>query len=159
MLIRGKRSALATIGLVATLVAGVTWMMTSSAGAAPAEAPAESCATPSGCPPGASREVHELPPPEESPLALMPFSRRLTIKAGPGSQTVTLTGTGFLQGLSVRVVGPMGEFVTTYSGRSMGEVTPTSVRIPARLETRGTYVLSVRNPDGTRSNEITLAVR
>jgi hypothetical protein len=48
--------------------------------------------------------------------------------------------------------------VATYGSHSITNVTPTGFTLRAIFDVPGTYRLVVRNPDGTRSNEITVPV-
>ena len=70
-----------------------------------------------------------------------------------------MRGANLVSGLTARLVGPIGGFVSTYDRRSMADVTPESFRLTAQFDEPGTYLLSVRTQAGLRSNEIPITVK
>jgi len=74
-------------------------------------------------------------------------------------QLIPITGANFAPGMTARLVSPMDTDTTTFPPLALERLTPTSFELRAPLETPGTYELSVRTPDGQRSNTITLVVK
>ncbi|MEZ5318764.1 MAG: hypothetical protein R2752_15300 [Vicinamibacterales bacterium] len=94
-----------------------------------------------------------------SPPALTAFPRRTTFAPGPEPQPVAVTGTGFRPGQTATIVTPWGRFIRTYGPAALVDLTPASFTLDVVLDGRGTYRLSVRSPDGQRSNAIPIVVR
>ncbi len=81
-----------------------------------------------------------------------------TIAVADYSQTLTVQGTGFQPGLSVKMTPPLGigtvtEAVTVHS------VTATAFQLTTVITRAGVWRLQVTNPDGGRSDAFTFAVQ
>ncbi len=70
--------------------------------------------------------------------------------ASGANQVVTVTGTGFENGLTV-TMGLPGSGSTTISGSQIQSVTATSFQMTVTFGATGTYTLRVSNPDGGQS--------
>jgi hypothetical protein len=79
--------------------------------------------------------------------------------AGPAPQVLPVTGTNFQPGMTARLISPMDADTTTFPPTALENLSSTSFELRAALETAGAWQLSVRTPDGQRSNSITITVR
>ena len=102
---------------------------------------------------------------EDAPVVAgpAPVVEKLQVKKpfGPGTapQVIPITGTNFAPGMTARLISPMDEDTTTFPPTALERLTPTSFELRAPLETPGTYQLSVRTPDGQRSNTVAIVVK
>ena len=74
------------------------------------------------------------------------------------NQNVTVSGSGFANGLTVFITFPSGGG-TTLSGTQIQNVTSTSFRMVATLSATGTWSIRVNNPDGGQSNTFFFTVQ
>jgi hypothetical protein len=99
----------------------------------------------------------------ESASGPAPVVAKLQMKkpfsAGPTVQVIPVTGTNFAAGMTARLISPMDEDTTTFPPIALERLSPTSFELRTALETPGTYELSVRTPDGQRSNSISILVK
>lgn len=79
------------------------------------------------------------------------------VTRGSVAQTLTLSGSNFVQGLSVSVTDPAGT-VTVLKGTALESVTPETVKFSLVLDTAGEYSLLVTNPGGVSSNTVVVIV-
>src|SRR5262245_41591839 len=89
-------------------------------------------------------------------ITVFPSPRILSISppspaASPTAQLVTITGTGFLPGLSLDVTTPDGN-VQNYKGGAIQGTRDMSFQVSLTFPTTGTYSLVVTNPDGGTSD-------
>lgn len=104
-------------------------------------------------------------PPEEPIVvatAPAPVVSSVTIKkiqASAEPQVLTFVGTSFVKGMTARLVSPFEEVISTFPASALEQVTPTSFQLRAELEEPGAYELTVRSPDGQRSNALRLDVQ
>jgi hypothetical protein len=73
-------------------------------------------------------------------------------------QLIGVTGSGFVQGITVTLVAPLG-LATTYAAAALQHLTPTSFGLSVVLDEPGTYTLTVRDPAGERSNSVQLSIK
>jgi hypothetical protein len=104
------------------------------------------------------------PPADEAPQTQAPpelkaLPPKLTMKKSAEAQRVTLSGTGFEQGLSVRMETPGGYYIVTFGPNALTSVTEDTIELDPELSEAGTYLFYVVNPDRQRSNAIALRVR
>jgi hypothetical protein len=95
----------------------------------------------------------------EAAPELQPFPAKFSIERSDDPQVLEIHGERLAPARSVRVTSPRGWFVSTYTGRSLADGTPTSVRLTAQFAEPGTYSIVFGRADGERSNEITVVVR
>ena len=74
-------------------------------------------------------------------------------------QMIPITGANFAPGMTARLISPMDTDTTTFPPRRWSGSHRRRSNCATALETAGTYQLSVRTPDGQRSNTITLVVK
>lgn len=91
--------------------------------------------------------------------ALAKLEAKKPFKAGATPQVIAIAGTNFQPGMTARLVSPMDTDVTTFPAVALEQLSPTSFQLRTPLEAAGTYEISVRTPDGQRSNTLTLTVR
>ena len=91
--------------------------------------------------------------------ALAKLEAKKPFKAGATPQVIAIAGTNFQPGMTARLVSPMDTDVTTFPAMALEQLSPTSFQLRTPLEAAGTYEISVRTPDGQRSNTLTLTVR
>ena len=84
---------------------------------------------------------------------LRPVSAVIATDAGPAR----LFGEHFDEGLMLTIENEF--YVFTFGPRSLSELSSTSLQFATGSLEDGTYIASVRNPSGRRSNEVTLKVR
>ncbi len=80
------------------------------------------------------------------------------VRMSDATQLIGVTGSGFVQGITVTLVAPLG-LATTYATASLHNLTPTSFGLSVLLDEPGTYTLTVRDPSGERSNTVQLIVK
>ena len=90
-------------------------------------------------------------------VAKLQVKKPFAVAAEP--QLIPITGTNFTPGMTARLISPMDVDTTTFPASALEKLTPTSFELRATLETPGTYELSVRTPDGQRSNAIQITVK
>jgi hypothetical protein len=95
-----------------------------------------------------------------SAIALFPSPHILSVSpsspaASPTAQTITVTGTGFLPGLSLDITTPEGG-VQNYKGGAIQSTRDMSFQVSALFATAGTYTLVVTNIDGGTSEPFPL---
>jgi hypothetical protein len=78
--------------------------------------------------------------------------------ASAASQTVSVSGSNFQQGLSVTVVGPGGS-ISTLSESQIRSVTSGSFQMIVTLRDPGAYTLRVINPNGQQSNTFSFTAK
>lgn len=130
------RAAVATL-IVVLVVLSATWTMKSLIGSRGSRA---------------VEAMAAMPAPVLTGLA--PKQR---VRTRTDTQPVALIGREFVDQMSVTISTP-DDRVATYGSNSITNVTPTRFTLRAVFDVPGTYHLVVRNPDGTRSNEITVPV-
>jgi hypothetical protein len=130
------RAATAT-AIVVLVVLSATWTMKILTGARQ---------------PQAAEAMAAMPAPVLTGLA--PKQR---LRTRTDTQPVAFSGTHLVDQMSVTISAP-DDRVATYGSHSITNVTPTGFTLRAIFDVPGTYHLVVRNPDGTRSNEITVPV-
>ncbi len=130
------RAAIATI-IVLAVVFSASWTMKSLTGKRVAQG-AEAMAA--------------MPAPVLSGLAP---KQKLRTRTDP--QPVALTGRDLVEGMSSTISTPDGR-MATYGSSSITNVRPTGFTLRAVFDIPGTYHIVVRSPDGTASNDITVAV-
>lgn len=79
-------------------------------------------------------------------------------KVGEGEQVVPVTGKDFAKGLTATLVAPFG-LSTTFPASAIGDHTPTSFTLGVTFDEPGTYLLSVRNRGGAKSNTVQIVVK
>ena len=109
---------------------------------------------------GESRSQRAAEPVATGPA---PVVAKLQVKkpfaAGAEPQLIPITGANFAPGMTARLISPMDADTTTFPPLALERLTPTSFELRAALDTPGTYELSVRTPDGQRSNSIAIVVK
>ena len=98
-------------------------------------------------------------PQTQAPPELKALPAKLTLKKSAEPQRVTLTGSGFENGLSVRMETPGGYYIVTFGPNALTSVTEDTIELEPELNETGNYLLYVVNPDRQRSNAIALRVR
>ena len=134
---RNAWRAAAATAIVVLLVLSASWMVKTLSGARV---------------PQAAEAMSAMPAPVLTGLA--PKQR---LRTRTDTQPVAFTGSHLIDQMSVTISTPDGR-VATYGSHSITNVTPTGFTLRATFDVPGTYHLVVRNPDGTRSNEITVPV-
>lgn len=130
------RAAAAT-AIVVLMVLSATWMMKTLTGTRVPEA---------------AEAMTAMPAPVLTGLA--PKQR---LRTRTDTQPVAFIGRELGDQMTVTIATPDDRLVT-YGSHSMTNVTPTRFTLRAVFDVPGTYRIVVRNPDGTRSNEITVPV-
>ncbi len=80
-----------------------------------------------------------------------------TIEPSPSLQTLTISGTNFLTGLTLTLRSPEGTS-TPYSGGSISNQTSTSFGVSVVINAAGNWTANVKNIDGQESSGATFAV-
>ena len=80
------------------------------------------------------------------------------VAPGPGTQTLAVSGQGFVTGLVVLLTLPNGT-ITTISGDAIQAVQNVSFQVSAPFATAGDYRLAVRLLSGAESNEVKITAR
>lgn len=75
----------------------------------------------------------------------------------PDVQVLKVDGKRFVDGLVVNLSDPTGE-TTTITGADVRRLTSTSFEVSVVLNMSGDYQIGVTNPDGARSNMVTISV-
>ncbi len=130
------RAATAT-AIVVLVVVSATWTMRILTGARE---------------PQAAEAMTAMPAPVLTGLA--PKQR---LRTRTDTQPVAFAGSHLVAQMSVTISTPDSR-MATYGSSSISNVTPTGFTLRAVFDVPGSYDLLVRNPDGTRSNEISIPV-
>jgi hypothetical protein len=84
---------------------------------------------------------------------------RSPIRPSREPRVLTVVGTGFSAGMTVRLVTPLETEVVTFPAAALERLTPTSFELRVTLEVAGVYQLTVRSPSGQRSASVAVTVK
>lgn len=76
---------------------------------------------------------------------------------GGSTQTITITGSRFVAGLTILLDAPNGVW-TTYGGDAITVQSDTQFTAKVMLDKTGVWDVTVHNPDGSESNEVQFTV-
>ena len=93
----------------------------------------------------------------DTPVVTGISAKAVEVKAEP--QVLTIVGTAFVNGMTARLISPLEETTSTFPASALEQVTPTSFQLRAILDEIGTYELTVRTPNGQRSNPLQVQVK
>jgi len=90
-----------------------------------------------------------------APFILAANPTAVSVSSQP--QTISMNGTNFIDGLSVRVTAPDGS-LTILSGAALSLINPNQFQMDFVFTQFGIYSLTVMNPSGISSNTVTINV-
>jgi hypothetical protein len=96
--------------------------------------------------------------PSNTTAPIMTSVNPAVLSPSPAAQTVSITGTNFATGLSVRITQPDGT-ISIASAGEVSNVTTTGFQLRLVFSRTGFYLLQVNNPNGEVSNSLTVTVQ
>lgn len=91
--------------------------------------------------------------------AIVKLDVKKPLVAGLTPQIIPIAGTNFQPGMTARLISPMDTDITTFPAMALENLSLTTFQLRTALETPGAYQVSVRTPDGQRSNTLTITVK